>query len=75
MNIPILVKEITTALEPVLPAWEIIIVDDNSRDGTVKICDRLLKNKRGGLEDKSLSMKLLHQPFYPGIKALFRFCG
>jgi dolichol-phosphate mannosyltransferase len=58
MNIPILVKEITTALEPVLPAWEIIIVDDNSRDGTIKICDRLSregaplklvvrKNKRG----------------------------
>jgi len=58
MNIPILVKEITTALEPVLSDWEIIIIDDNSRDGTIKICDRLSregaplklvvrKNKRG----------------------------
>ena len=41
INIPILVREITTTLESVLPDWELIIVDDNSRDGTIKICDRL----------------------------------
>lgn len=41
MNIPILVREITATLESVIPDWELIIVDDNSRDGTIKICDRL----------------------------------
>ncbi len=37
-NIPILVREISTALEHVLPEWELIIVDDNSRDGTEDAC-------------------------------------
>ncbi len=30
-NIPILVREISAAMEHVLPEWELIIVDDNSR--------------------------------------------
>ena len=42
-NIPILVREISSALEPVFPEWELIIVDDDSRDGTGDACDRLRK--------------------------------
>ena len=40
-NIPILVKEISSALEPILPEWELIIVDDDSRDGTEDACASL----------------------------------
>ena len=40
-NIPILVREISSALEPILPEWELIIVDDNSRDGTEDACGSL----------------------------------
>ena len=42
-NIPILVKEISSALESFISEWELIIVDDNSRDGTADACDRLKK--------------------------------
>jgi dolichol-phosphate mannosyltransferase len=40
-NIPILAKEISVALESVIPEWELIIIDDNSLDGTVGVCDRI----------------------------------
>ncbi len=40
-NIPILVREIFSALEHILPEWELIIVDDNSRDGTEDACGSL----------------------------------
>jgi dolichol-phosphate mannosyltransferase len=40
-NLPLLVSEITTALAPILPDWELIIIDDNSRDGSVEVCQRL----------------------------------
>lgn len=57
-NIRILVKGISCALETVIPEWELIIVDDNSKDGIVSICESLRrkgfplklvvrKNKRG----------------------------
>jgi dolichol-phosphate mannosyltransferase len=39
-NLPLLVSEITTALAPILTDWELIIVDDNSRDGSVEVCQR-----------------------------------
>ena len=42
-NIPLLVKEIARDLKPVIPEWEVIIVDDDSRDGTVAACDSLQK--------------------------------
>lgn len=58
LNIPILVKEISCALETVIPEWELIIVDDNSKDGIISVCESLRekgfplklvvrKNKRG----------------------------
>ena len=40
-NIPVLVKEISAALDHVIPEWELIIIDDNSWDGTVGVCDKL----------------------------------
>ncbi|UCD31555.1 MAG: polyprenol monophosphomannose synthase [Desulfobacterales bacterium] len=40
-NIPFFAKEISSALDPVIPRWELIIVDDNSQDGTVETCGRL----------------------------------
>ncbi len=40
-NIPNLVREISAAMEHVLPEWELIIVDDNSRDGTEDACGSL----------------------------------
>lgn len=57
-NIPILVKGIVCALETVIPEWELIIVDDNSKDGIISVCESLCrkglplklvvrKNKRG----------------------------
>lgn len=57
-NIPILVREISEALATVIPDWELIVVDDNSQDGIISICESLRrqglplklvvrKNKRG----------------------------
>jgi dolichol-phosphate mannosyltransferase len=43
LNIPILVREISEVLEPVIPEWELIIVDDNSLDGTDSACNTLRK--------------------------------
>jgi dolichol-phosphate mannosyltransferase len=40
-NLPLLVVEITSAVTPMLPDWEVIIVDDNSQDGSVEVCERL----------------------------------
>jgi len=40
-NIESLVSQVAVSLAGVVPAWEIIIVDDNSRDGTDTICHRL----------------------------------
>ncbi len=42
-NIPNLVKEISVALESVIPEWELIIIDDNSLDGTARVCDRICR--------------------------------
>jgi len=42
-NIPILVREVSAAMKHVLPEWELIIVDDNSRDGTEDACGSLRK--------------------------------
>ncbi len=50
-NIPILVREIFSALEHILPKWELIIVDDNSRDGTEDAC--------AGLRRQGFPLKLV----------------
>lgn len=41
VNIPVLASEISSALKDIIPFWELIIVDDNSRDGTIEVCKRL----------------------------------
>jgi dolichol-phosphate mannosyltransferase len=40
-NLPLLVAEITAAVVPLISEWEVIIVDDNSQDGSVAVCERL----------------------------------
>lgn len=40
-NIPMLASEICSALGSNGPSYELIIVDDDSRDGTVEVCARL----------------------------------
>ena len=40
-NLPLLAAEITDALAQVITEWELIIVDDNSQDGTVEVCQQL----------------------------------
>ena len=58
VNIPSLVKGISCVLKTVIPEWELIIVDDNSKDGIISVCESLRekgfplklvvrKNKRG----------------------------
>lgn len=44
MNISLLVREIAHDLKPQISNWELIIVDDDSRDGTVTICESLQKS-------------------------------
>jgi dolichol-phosphate mannosyltransferase len=44
MNIPLLVREIAHDLKPQISNWELIIVDDDSRDGTVAVCESLQKS-------------------------------
>lgn len=57
-NIPVLLDEIIKEVAPVISTWEILIIDDDSRDGTVEACDKISrqgipvrfvirKNKRG----------------------------
>jgi dolichol-phosphate mannosyltransferase len=41
-NIAILIDEISTILGSIVLSWEIIIVDDNSNDGTIEICEKLI---------------------------------
>jgi dolichol-phosphate mannosyltransferase len=40
-NLPLLVAEITAAVTPLISDWELIIVDDNSQDGSVEVCEQL----------------------------------
>jgi len=42
-NIPILVRTISEALKRAVPEWELIIIDDNSEDGIVDVCEKLLE--------------------------------
>jgi dolichol-phosphate mannosyltransferase len=35
------IEELTQTLESLLPRWEVVMVDDGSRDGTAEIADRL----------------------------------
>jgi dolichol-phosphate mannosyltransferase len=44
MNIPLLVREIAHDLKLQISDWELIIVDDDSRDGTVAIFESLQKS-------------------------------
>ncbi len=37
-NLRLLVREIAEAIDGVISTWEIIVVDDNSRDGSIDVC-------------------------------------
>ncbi|MGQ4809042.1 Bifunctional apolipoprotein N-acyltransferase/polyprenol monophosphomannose synthase [Candidatus Entotheonellaceae bacterium PAL068K] len=41
LNLPPLAIAISAALAQVIPAWELIVVDDDSRDATVEVCETL----------------------------------
>lgn len=43
-NLPLLAAEIASALDSHIPGWELIVVDDNSQDGTVEACAQLGSN-------------------------------
>jgi len=43
VNIPTLVREISADLVHAIPEWELIIIDDNSEDGVVGVCEKLLE--------------------------------
>ncbi len=40
-NLRLLITEIATTLDGVIPDWEVIIVDDDSQDGTADVCAAL----------------------------------
>jgi dolichol-phosphate mannosyltransferase len=40
-NLPLLVSDITSALAPVIPDWELMVIDDNSQDGSLEVCQQL----------------------------------
>ena len=44
-NIPALTNEIASALDGSTIRWELIIVDDDSRDGTLEICEKLRRRE------------------------------
>ncbi len=57
-NLPVLLEEIIKSVDPVISSWEILIIDDDSQDGTDEACDKMVekgipvklvirKNKRG----------------------------
>jgi dolichol-phosphate mannosyltransferase len=40
-NLPLLTSDIAMTLAPVIPDWELIVIDDNSQDGSLEVCQRL----------------------------------
>ncbi|MBI9084511.1 MAG: polyprenol monophosphomannose synthase [Desulfobacterales bacterium] len=58
-NIPSLVAQIASALDKTVPEWELILVDDDSRDGTIEVCARLCQ--------KGLPLHLLVRRFQRGL--------
>jgi glycosyltransferase involved in cell wall biosynthesis len=42
-NLPLLMDAICTALEPLKKDWEVIFVDDGSRDGSLKVLENLVE--------------------------------
>ncbi len=45
-NIPALTHQIASAMDGTAIRWELIIVDDDSRDGTAEICEELRRDER-----------------------------
>lgn len=44
-NIPFLAQEVSSVLNPVIPAWELIVVDDDSQDGIADVCVHLQRQQ------------------------------